>query len=100
MADGRLLIGSNTGIHKIGDGARHLQGSAVVALAAEPPRLWALGGDGAILRSEDGGWERLAGMTGPAGRCLLATDDGLLVGTAQARLFRLQRDVLEPVDAF
>jgi hypothetical protein len=95
-----LLVGSDTGIHTVGDGAHDLQGTSVVALAAESARLWALGGDGTILRSEDGRWERLAGMTGLAGRCLLATEEGLLVGTAQARLFRLRRDVLEPVDAF
>jgi hypothetical protein len=100
MAAGTLLVGSNTGIHTVGDGAHYLQDAAVVALAAESSRLWALGGDGGILRSEDGDWERVAGMTGPAGRCLLATEEGLLVGTAQARLFRLRRDVLEPVDAF
>lgn len=100
MADGALLVGSNAGIHTVGGGANDLPGTAVVALASESARLWALSADGAILQSEDGGWERLAGMTEPAGRSLQATEDGLLVGSAQARLFRLRRDVLEPVDAF
>jgi photosystem II stability/assembly factor-like uncharacterized protein len=100
MADGALLVGSDAGVHTLGDGAHDLPGTAVVALATESARLWALGADGAILQSENGGWERSTQMTGPAGRSLLATEDGLLVGTAQARLFRLRRDVLEPVDAF
>jgi hypothetical protein len=100
MAAGTLLVASNTGIHSVENGAQDIPGTAVVALATEAGRQWALGGDGAILQSEDGGWERVAVMTAPTGRCLLATEDGLLVGTAQARLFRLRRDELEPVDAF
>lgn len=95
-----LLVGSDTGVHTIGDGAHDLEGASVVALTAESAHLWALGADGTILHSEDGRWERQAERTGPPGRCLLATEEGLLVGTAQARLFRLRRDVLEPVDAF
>lgn len=95
-----LLVASDTGIHTVGDAAHDLGDASVVALAAESARLWALGADGAILQSEDGRWERQAERTGPLGRCLLATEEGLLVGTAEARLFRLRRDVLEPVDAF
>jgi hypothetical protein len=94
-----LQVATAAGLRRPGAGGE-LDGRSLVGLASEAERRWALAGDGAILRSEEGGWEEVATLPDPPPRCLLPTDQGLLVGTALARLFRLRRDVLEPVEAF
>jgi hypothetical protein len=71
-----------------------------VTLAAGGDAVWALDREGEILRSEDGGWERAAALTDPKPRCLLPHEDGLLVGTAEARLFRLRREAVKLDEAF
>jgi hypothetical protein len=94
-----LLVATAAGLRRPG-AETELEGRSLVGLASEAERRWALAGDGTILRSEEDGWEEVARLTEPAPRCLLPTDEGVLVGTALARLFRLRRDVLEPVEAF
>jgi hypothetical protein len=71
-----------------------------VAVVVEAERMWAVDGGGAVLRQDDGAWREAATLSDPAPRCLLPTDEGLLIGTAEARLFRLVRDEVEPVEAF
>ena len=95
----RLLVATAGGLHDL-DGRTALDGRSVAALATGGDTVWALDGDGAILRSENGAWDRIAALDEPMPRCLLPHEDGVLVGTAEARLFRLRRDVLEPVEAF
>jgi hypothetical protein len=94
-----ILVATAAGLERPGGGAEP-EARSIVALASEAQRRWALDGGGTILRSEDDGWDEVARLSEPTPRCLLPTDDGLLVGTALARLFRLRRDVVEPVDAF
>jgi hypothetical protein len=94
-----LLVATAAGLRRLG-AETELDGRPLVGLASEAERRWALAGDGTILRSDEDGWEEVARLDEPAPRCLLPTDEGLLVGAALARLFRLRRDVLEPVEAF
>ncbi len=95
----RLLIATTTGLHDA-DGPAGLEGRPVVAAVAGGGSVWALDRDGAILRADDGAWEEAASLSDPQPRCLLPHDGGVLIGTALARLFRLRRDALEPVEAF
>lgn len=95
----RLLVATAGGLHDL-DGRTTLDDRSVAALATGGDTVWALDGDGAIISSENGAWDRIAALDEPAPRCLLPHQDGVLVGTAEARLFRLRRDVLEPVEAF
>jgi len=95
----RLLIATTMGLHDA-DGPAGLEGRSVVSLAADATGVWVLGRDGAILRADDGAWDEAASLSDPEPRCLLPHDGGVLIGTALARLFRLRRDALEPVEAF
>lgn len=87
------------GLHDL-DGLAGLQDRSLVALAGGAEVAWALDREGAILRSDDGQWEAAGALADPRPRCLVPHEDGLLIGTAEAHLFRLRRDVVEPVEAF
>ena len=87
------------GLHGL-DGPAGFEGRPLVALAHGGNVTWAVDGDGEMLRSEDDNWERAGALADPTPRCLLPHEDGVLLGTAEARLFRLRRDVVEPVEAF
>jgi hypothetical protein len=95
----RLLVATTGGLHDL-DGPAGLQDRSLVALAGGAEVAWALDREGAILRSDDGAWEVAGALADPRPRCLLPHEEGVLVGTAEARLFRLLRDVVEPVEAF
>lgn len=82
------------------DGPAGLEERSLVALAGEAEGAWALDREGTVLRSDDGPWEEAGKLAEPRPRCLLPHEDGVLIGTAKARLFRLRRDVVEPVEAF
>jgi hypothetical protein len=95
----RLLVATAGGLHDL-DGPAGLEGRPLVALADGGETTWAVDEDGAILRSEDGAWEQTGSLPDPSARCVLPHEDGVLLGTAEARLFRLRREVVEPVEAF
>jgi hypothetical protein len=95
----RPVAATAAGLHDLG-GPAGLDGRSLVALAVDTEALWAADRGGSILRSENGEWQDVASLPDPAPRCLLSTDDGLLIGTAHARLFRLVRGAVEPVEAF
>ncbi len=92
-------MATTTGLHDP-DGSAGLEGRSLVGVTADVVGLWALARDGVVLRTDDGEWEEAASLRDPKPRCLLPHDDGLLIGTAQARLFRLRRDTVEPVEGF
>ncbi len=95
----RLLVATAGGLHDT-DGPAGLEGRSLVALAAGGDTIWALDQGGTLLRSDDGGWEEAGALDQPRPRCVLPHEDGVLLGTAEARLFRLRRDVADPVEAF
>jgi hypothetical protein len=92
-------VATTGGLHDL-DGLAGLQDRSLVALAGGAEVAWALDREGAILRSDDGQWEAAGALADPRPRCLVPHEDGLLIGTAEAHLFRLRRDVVEPVEAF
>lgn len=94
-----ILVGTAGGLESVVGQAGEVP-ERIVALAAGGEVRWALVGRGDLLRSDDGGWERVASLDAYGGTCLLSTDDALLVGTSEAHVCRLTRDVLELVDGF
>jgi hypothetical protein len=94
-----ILVGTTGGLEAVaGESGEVFE--PIVALAAGADVRWALVGHGDLLRSDDGAWERVASLEGYRGRCLLPTDEALLVGTSEAHLYRLTRDALELADGF
>ena len=98
-----ILVGTEAGLFLAradGDPSRELEGR-IDALSTDRWGRWALVDGRALWRSVEGsGWVLVARLEGPPGRCLLATDDGLLVGTAQAGLLRLEDGELRRVNGF
>jgi hypothetical protein len=77
-----------------------LEGHDVRALAADRWGVWALAAGRSVWRRTGGPWVEIAPLPGPTGRCLSASDEGLLVGTAEAHLLRLEDGALELVEGF
>jgi hypothetical protein len=94
-----ILVGTSAGLEPVSGGSAEVS-EPIVALAAGANQRWALVGQGDLLRSDDGAWERVASVEGYRGRCVLPTDEALLVGTSEAHLYRLSRDALELADGF
>jgi hypothetical protein len=95
-----ILVGTRAGIVSGSRGKPDRKNEPIVGLAVAGDVRWALVGPGDVLRSDDGGWERVDSLDRYAGRCLLPTDDALLIGTSEAHLFRLHRDVLALDEGF
>src|SRR5262245_4207530 len=74
-------------------------GRTVTALAREGERTWAIV-DGKTLWVDDGAWKTVASVEGPEATCLVPTATGLLIGTEEAHLRRLEGDRLIPVESF
>ena len=76
-------------------------GREVTALARGRALTWALVGGRALwLQEGTGAWREVAAVEGPVATCLAADAHGLLVGTDQARLLRLEDDTLVPIESF
>jgi hypothetical protein len=94
-----ILVGTSAGLEAVAGESGQVS-EPIVALAAGANARWALVGQGDVLRSDNGAWERVASLEGYRGRCLLPTDEALLVGTSEAHLYQLTRDALELADGF
>ncbi|HEX2031447.1 MAG TPA: hypothetical protein VHL78_08615, partial [Actinomycetota bacterium] len=68
------------------------------ALAADG-EAWALLDGRSLWRRDDGHWQEIASTGDLRGRCVLA-GPRVLVGTARARLLRLDGRALAPVEGF
>ncbi len=98
-----LAVGTDTGLVGVGrDDAAALAGRRVGAVAPAPGGPWWAILDGEEVWRADGGkgWHPVAATPGPGLTCLLPTATGLLAGTAEAHLYRLAGDELEPVASF
>jgi hypothetical protein len=94
-----LLVGTATGLVATGGGRAGPEGP-IDALAADRWGTWALVDDHQLWRGVRDHWVRVTDIEGPPGRCLLGTDDGLYVGTAEAGLLHLEDGVLRRVKGF
>jgi hypothetical protein len=102
-----LVVGTKAGLFELalprgGAVAAAPEGGPVTALAARGAEVWAaFGGTTLHHRTPDGSWSTLAGVDARhAIVSLLPATPGLWVGTAGARLFRLQGDGLATVESF
>ena len=100
-----ILVGTEEGLHVVrGEGATRvddLAGRDVRALVAGSGSWWAIVEGRELWRSADGlRWVSAATLPKRKATCLAATRARLLVGTARARLLRLEGKRLAPVPSF
>ena len=77
-----------------------LAGKSLTALAVDGAREWAVVDGRTLWEGVDSTWKRRATIEGPAPTSLAATPIGLLVGTEEAHLLRLNGGTVEPVESF
>jgi hypothetical protein len=96
-----ILLGTDDGLHAVGDSrAGLLEGRRVAALARGPDAVWAVV-DGAELWSDvTGAGSLVAASVGLRLNCLALGEGWLLAGTAEAHLLRLQEGMLRRVEGF
>ena len=101
----RILVATTDGLHELDDRAVlegvHHTGRAVTTVVQWEKQLWAIV-DGSELwhTAEVDGWTHLSDLEPNQGTCLGFMKNDVLVGSSEARLFRLVGDSLEPVAAF
>jgi hypothetical protein len=101
----RILVATAEGLHELGDGAVpgrvHHAGRAVTTVVEWEKQLWAtVDGSEIWHASEVDGWTHLGDLEHYQGTCLAFMNEDVLVGSSEARLFRVVGDGLEPVGAF
>jgi hypothetical protein len=100
----RLLVATSEGIHTaVGreEPVVELAGHRVTALAADGRALWAITDGDRLWRSAEAGRWTEAGSIGTLrANCVSARAGGVLVGAAEAQLFRLSDAGLERVGSF
>src|SRR6266545_3533389 len=101
----RLLVATTDGLHELDDrrvpGSVHHAGRAVTTVVQCEKQLWAIvDGSEVWHTAEVGGWNHLGDLEHYQGTCLAFMKDDVLVGSSQARLFRIVDDGLELVAAF
>jgi hypothetical protein len=100
----RVLVATSDGLRSLDAGGSpgpvdHV-GRDVTALAADRGEPWAVLDGSELWHAADGeGWVHVANLEGHRATCVAVTD-GVLVGSSEARLFRLAGDGLEPVGSF
>ena len=101
MASADIFVGTAEGLFALRSGDVHLAGHEVKALARADEEWWAVGAKDLWRSTGDGAWQDIAGLEGGlVANCVLPSPAGVLVGTSEARLFRLEGNTLSPVDGF
>jgi hypothetical protein len=100
-----ISAGSEEGLHRFTSGEQavvDLAGHEVSVLARDGASWWAIAGGQELWRSEDAGdWAQQATASEELRlNCLAPTPAGLLVGTSEARILRLDAEALVPLDSF
>ena len=96
-----IVTAGAAGIHIIDQDTAIPIDGGVTALVARSGELLAATGDGRILRSPDTRtWATVSVVRGPDVRCLLAVGDAVLVGTAEAALYRVEGERADRVESF
>jgi hypothetical protein len=93
------LVGTRSGLFGQG-GDSWLDGREITALVPHSEEWWALADGLDVVRLRDGVVETVASVEEEVGRCLLPVADGVLVGTANARLALMQAGSVEMVASF
>jgi hypothetical protein len=100
-----VLVGNRDGLFWFDQGGRRgdvaHEGRRVTAIAPEREALWAIVDETEIWHSADRrAWTRAGVLDGYRATCMAPTDGGVLVGSSEARLFRVTEAGLEPNAAF
>src|SRR6266511_1407385 len=100
-----ILVATADGLHELGDGAVlgrvHHAGRVVTSVAQGRKEFWTVIEGSEVWHTADlDRWTHLADMVNHRATCVAAMDDDVLVGSSQARLFRVLGEGLEPVSAF
>ncbi len=97
-----ILVGTDNGVFAVGhDGTPQLVGHRIEALAATPAGVWAVSnGRDLWHRPEGGEWKSVASLERTRGNCLAVVGDLVLVGGAEATLFRLDGTDLRELESF
>jgi hypothetical protein len=100
-----LLVGTASGLFAVnGSGLEPdpaFGSRGVTALAAGAGTVWAIAARRTLARREsDGSWTNVAHSAGMDLDCLLPNADGVLAGTDEAHLLRLDADALQRVGGF
>ena len=101
----RILVGTQDGLHVFDAAGRRAgvqhPGREITAVAPEGWELWAiLDGVEVWHTAAIEWWFHVATLDRLRGNCLADTRAGLIVGAAEARLFRVAGKGLEPVESF
>jgi hypothetical protein len=101
----RILVATAEGLHELGDGAVlgrvHHAGRVVTTVAHGRKEFWTVLDGSEVWHTADlDRWTHLADMANLRATCIAAMDEDVLVGSSQARLFRVVGEGLEPVSAF
>jgi hypothetical protein len=97
-----LLVGTAQGLHEIGgEGAVHLPGQEITALARDGQAWWAVVAGEAVWRNQgDGTWDQQAVAGDQRLACISSGPAGVLVGTAEAHLGRVAQGIVERIEPF
>ncbi len=95
-----IMVGTRDGLHEIAPQRRtSFDGHEVARIAWDGPRLWAVTDGNTIWRGPDD-WEAVAKTDDFGVRCVLPSTIGLLVGTSDGRVMRLDGNDLVPLEGF
>jgi hypothetical protein len=100
-----ILVATADGLHEFDDrgvaGDVLHAGRTVTTVAQSEQQLWAIVDGSEIWHTaEVDGWTHLGDLEDYQGTCLAFMKSDLLIGSSEARLFRVVGDSLEPVSAF
>ena len=99
-----ILIGTERGLWRSHGEAfeplHEFTARSVSALVRRGDEVWAIADGRTLLQRTGGRWADRSSLGGHRATCLAPTANGLLIGTAQAHLFRVVGGMLEPVESF
>ncbi|HEV3475001.1 MAG TPA: hypothetical protein VG602_06525 [Actinomycetota bacterium] len=90
-----LIVGTGGALYRLGAEEPELP-DPVAAVSTDRDDWWALTEDGRVVRSG----EQAGSLSGVRGRCILPREGDLLIGTSEARLFRLRDRSIEADRSF
>jgi hypothetical protein len=93
-----FLVGTAGGLHRA-DGSR-LDDRPVTHLARRGDEVWAILADRTVATWQDTAWKEITALAEHRPRCVLPIEGAALVGTSEARLFRVDERTVAPVDSF
>jgi hypothetical protein len=99
-----ILVATGNGMHTFDDDGRprgedHV-GRSVTALGRAGTELWGIVDAAELWHATGGDWSHVTDLDALRATCVTGIGADVFVGSSEARLFRLEGESLEPVDAF